>query len=120
MQVEKFVLKFVLKQILAIVLVLLVTLSSSPAAWAADPGNGGRLFEVHCAGCHAQGGNIIRRGKTLKLKALQRNQMDSIEAIAQLVTHGKANMSAYKDRLTPSEIQDVSAYVWEQAAQGWR
>ena len=29
------------------------------------------LFETHCSGCHLKGGNIIRRGKNLKLKTLQ-------------------------------------------------
>ena len=82
--------------------------------------NGAQLFEVHCAGCHLNGRNIIRRGKNLKLKALQKNQMDSVEAIAQIVMNGKNNMSAYKDRLTELEIQQVSAYVWEQAQQGWK
>ncbi len=53
-----------------------------------------KLFEVHCAGCHPNGGNIIRRGKTLKQKALQRNKMDSLTAINDIITNGKNNMSA--------------------------
>ena len=78
------------------------------------------LFEIHCAGCHAQGGNIARRGKTLRLKALQRNGMNSVEAITQIVAQGKGNMSAYQDQLTPDEIQAVGAYVLERANQGWK
>ena len=87
---------------------------------AADTANGAKLFEVHCVGCHINGGNIIRRNKTLKLKALERNKVNTIDAIATLVANGKANMSAYKDRLTIAEIDDVSAYVLEQANKGWR
>ncbi len=87
---------------------------------AADTANGAKLFEVHCVGCHINGGNIIRRNKTLKLKALERNKVNTIDAIATLVANGKANMSAYKDRLTQAEIEDVSAYVLEQANQGWK
>lgn len=82
-------------------------------------GNGQRVFEAQCMGCHVHGGNIIRRGKTLKLKALQRNHRDSVEAIANLVRNGKMPMSAYKDTLTEQEILDVSAYVLNQAQQGW-
>jgi cytochrome c6 len=78
-----------------------------------------QIFEVHCAGCHVKGGNIVRRGKTLKLKALEKNQVDSLEAIAQLVTNGKGIMSAYDERLTADEIQAVSAYVLAQAKAGW-
>lgn len=81
---------------------------------------GVQLFELHCAGCHAQGGNIVRRGKTLKLKALQRYKMDSTAAIAEIVAQGKGNMSAYQDRLSPAEIQAVADYVLEQANQDWK
>jgi cytochrome c6 len=80
----------------------------------------GQLFELHCAGCHLGGGNIIRRNKTLKLKALQRNQMDSVAAIAEITTYGKANMSAYSDRLTEAEIQQLAAYVLERAENNWK
>jgi cytochrome c6 len=87
---------------------------------AADTANGAKIFSVQCAGCHLNGGNIIRRGKNLKLKALKRNGMDNVEAIASIVANGKNNMSAYKDRLTAQEIQAVSAYVLEQAEKDWR
>ncbi|NET31801.1 MAG: c-type cytochrome [Cyanothece sp. SIO1E1] len=101
------------------VLLSLVLIGALPAT-AADTVEGANIFKVHCAGCHAQGGNIIRRGKNLKQKALKRYGMDSRAAIANLVTNGKNNMSAYQDRLSPDEIDAVSAYVLEQAANGWR
>ena len=46
--------------------------------------------------------------------------MDSLDAIASIVTNGKNNMSAYKERLTEPEIQDVAAYVLQQAQHNWR
>lgn len=106
---------------LAIVLLVLLlsSISNSPVAWAAAVEPGVKIFQVRCAGCHPQGGNIIRRGKTLKQRALHRNHLDSSEAIAALVKNGKNNMSAFDDRLNPQEIEAVSAYVWEQAQQGW-
>jgi cytochrome c6 len=90
--------------------------SSEPAGAA----TGAKVFEIHCAGCHLNGGNIVRRGKNLKLKTLQKNQMDSIVAIAEIVTNGKNNMSAYRDRLTEPQIQEVAAYVLKQAEQNWK
>lgn len=81
---------------------------------------GAQIFEMHCSGCHAGGGNIIRRGKNLKLKALRKNQMDTIAAIETIVTQGKANMSAYGDRLTASEITAVATYVLHQAENDWK
>lgn len=98
---------------------MVIMLLHIPSAQAL-PINGSQLFEAQCAGCHAGGGNIIRRGKNLKLKTLQKNKVDTQDAIANLVTVGKGNMSAYRDRLTPEEIQTVSAYVLAQAAQNWK
>jgi cytochrome c6 len=51
---------------------------------------------------------------------LQKNKLDSIASIADLVTHGKNNMSAFGDRLSQDEIEQVSAYVIEQAKNQWR
>ena len=82
--------------------------------------SGSVLFETNCAGCHPKGGNIIKRGKTLKLKPLTKRHLDSVDAIATLVTNGKGLMSAYGETLTPEEIQTVSAYVWDQAQRNWK
>lgn len=86
---------------------------------AASP-SGAKLFEAQCSGCHIGGGNIVRRGKNLKLKTLQKNKLDTLESISTLVTLGKGNMSAYADRMTPEEIQLVSSYVLDQAHEGWK
>lgn len=110
------------KKLLVVVLITLTVLIISfiPPAWAADTTNGAKIFDVQCAGCHLNGGNIVRRGKNLKQKALKKYGMDSIDAIANIVTNGKNNMSAYKDRLSEQQILDVSAYVLEQAQKDWR
>jgi cytochrome c6 len=81
---------------------------------------GAEIFATNCAGCHPNGGNIIRRGKTLKAKALKRNHVDSQDAISSLVTQGKGNMPAYSDRLTTEEIAAVTNYVIQKAATNWQ
>jgi len=78
------------------------------------------LFTNNCAGCHINGGNIVRRGKNLKSKTLKKFGMDSVDAIAQLVKNGQNAMPAYKGRLTEQQIFDVSAYVLEQAKRNWK
>jgi len=77
------------------------------------------LFEQNCAGCHANGGNIIRRGKNLRKKAMERNGYGEVNAIAQIITHGKGIMSAYGDRLNEEEIGAIAQYVHEQSEAGW-
>ncbi|MGB5961664.1 MAG: c-type cytochrome [Coleofasciculaceae cyanobacterium] len=110
-----------MKQLLITLITLgVLTITFNTPAFAADTINGAKIFSVECAGCHVNGGNIIRRGKNLKLKALKRNHLDSLQEIASLVSNGKNIMSAYKDKLSEQQIQDVSAYVLEQAAKDWR
>ncbi len=84
-----------------------------------DEPSGESLFSVQCAACHANGGNIIRRGKNLKQKALLRNGYGEVEAIAQLITQGKGAMPAYAERLSEGEIRAIAQYVQQQAAAGW-
>ena len=78
------------------------------------------VFSTNCAGCHINGGNIIRRGKNLKQKALKKYGMDSIANISNLVTNGKGIMPAYKARLSEQQIIEVSAYVLLQAETDWK
>ncbi len=91
---------------------------SSPAAVSSEPA-GAALFDLNCAGCHAHGGNIIRRGKNLKQKTLVRRGYGETEAIAQIITQGKGAMPAYADRLTAEEIEAIATYVLQQAESGW-
>lgn len=104
---------------LLLTVAMLIGAITQPAL-AEEIGNGARIFEVNCAGCHPKGGNIIRRGKTLKLGALKKYKMDSIEAIASIVANGKNPMTAFKDRLTEKEINEVAAYVLAQAEKDWK
>ena len=82
--------------------------------------SGKQIFEINCAGCHINGGNIIRRGKNLKMRALHRYGYDSVESVKLIVTHGKNNMSAYDDRLSEIEIEKVAQYVIKQAEHNWK
>ena len=70
-----------------LLLMLWLWVAPAPAHAAAD---GAALFEAHCVGCHLNGGNIIRRGKTLKIKALERNGIEGPLEIAMIATKGAA------------------------------
>lgn len=101
-------------------LLLLASLLLPPAlpAWSAT---GAELFENHCAGCHAGGGNIIRRGRTLKLQALKRAGLDSPAAIASVAAEGRGQMSGYRQQLGGDPgVEAVAAWVWQQALADWK
>ena len=89
-------------------------------AWAA-PGqsDGAQLFQAHCVGCHVGGGNVMRRSKTLKLAALQRNGITSAQAVALIAENGVGRMGAYGSVLGEGGPEAVATYVWDQAQAGW-
>ena len=106
--------------ILTLAFVEIATNSQSALADTATNPTAAEVFSANCAGCHINGGNIIRRGKNLKQKALKKYGMDSIANISNLVTNGKGIMPAYKTRLSEQQIIDVSAYVLSQAETDWK
>ena len=114
--------RFNQKMIFSIFLISIITLNIifPSIAFAADTNNGAKIFASNCAGCHINGGNIVRRAKNLKMRALKKYGMDSVDAIASIVANGENNMSAYQDCLTKQEIQDVATYTLRQAQQNWR
>ena len=103
------------------VLLLLLNLGSAEATAAAiqDTSPGAVLFEQHCAGCHINGGNIIRRGKNLKLKTLERNDIATVEAIAAIAREGRGQMSGYADVLGTDGDQLVAEWILLQAQNAW-
>ena len=113
--------------LMPLVLLALVVLVFWPRpAWAVElsggaPGgvSGVQLFQNHCAGCHVNGGNILRRSKTLKLAALERNGITGPGAIATIAAQGRGQMSGYGAVLGDGGAEAVAAYVWGQAQAGW-
>ena len=95
---------------------LLAVLLLGPLSVNAD---GELLFQQHCAGCHVNGGNIIRRGKTLKLAALERQGLASEQAIAVIAAEGRGQMSGYGAVLGEQGSQEVASWVWQQALANW-
>ena len=80
---------------------------------------GQNLFTNHCAGCHINGGNIIRRSKNLKISSLKNNGIDNPEAIAKIARKGIGIMDGYEDKLGDNGDQIVANWIWEQAQKAW-
>ena len=81
--------------------------------------SGASLFQNNCASCHPNGQNIIRRGRTLKIKALTKRGLDSSEAIAQVAREGIGQMSGYENVLGEGGDQLVAVWIWTQAQKAW-
>ena len=89
------------------------------ALYAIDIDSGKDLFKNHCAGCHINGGNIIRRSKNLKISSLKHNGVDNTKAIAKIAREGIGIMDGYKDQLGDNGDQVVAKWIWEQAQKAW-
>lgn len=88
-------------------------------AQAADAVAGSKIFTANCAACHAGGNNLVISTKNLRKETLEKYGMYSSNAIQTQVTNGKNAMPAFGGRLSEDEIEQVSAYVLEQAEKGW-
>ncbi len=110
-----------MKKLLSIFLVAIAVLTVTfvPAAQAADTAAGAKIFTANCTACHMGGGNVVMAAKTLKKDALETYGMYSKEAIISQVTKGKGAMPAFGGRLSDADIENVAAYVLEQAEKGW-
>ena len=100
----------------AFLLGLFLLLSWPRSAYGAS---GEQLFEAHCAGCHINGGNILRRNKTLKLAALQRNGIEGPELIATIAAAGIGQMGGYGEVLGEGGPELVGEWVWQRALANW-
>ena len=107
-----------MRTLIAGVLMVITLLWQSSSAWGLS-GAGAQLFDLHCAGCHPNGGNIIRRGRTLKLKALEKRELNNAQAIAQIAREGIGQMSGYADVLGEGNDVVVADWIWQQAQKAW-
>ena len=109
-----------LTKLLSIFLVFLAaTIFTAAPALAGDAASGAKIFSANCAACHAGGKNVISAAKTLNKDALEKYEMNSLDAIVYQVNNGKNAMPAFKSRLTDAQIDDVATYVLSQAENGW-
>ncbi len=107
------------KSIIFISIILISLFSNSPKVLSLSDSTGKELFNNYCSGCHINGGNIIRRGKTLKLSSLKKNRLDDPDLIAKIAREGIGSMSGYKQFLGENGDVLVAKWIWEQAQNAW-
>ena len=80
---------------------------------------GESLFKKNCAGCHINGGNIIRRSKNLKISSLKHNGINEPDTIAKIARQGIGIMDGYEEQLGDDGDQIVANWILEQAQKAW-
>eukprot|EP00890_Picochlorum_soloecismus_P000053 jgi/Picsp_1/1048/NSC_04532-R1_cytochrome c6 len=114
----------------AIVAACLVSISPAPVP--AQELLSEQTFSATCAGCHAGGGNIVKREATLKLSDLSKYGFGSPEALFDIIYFGKGSMPGYGEKCQPrgqctfgkrlddDEIRNLATYVIENAKKEWK
>lgn len=74
---------------------------------------GQTIFSHNCATCHSQNGTPTAVGKSLNAPDLGSApvQSQTNAQLGQIVSNGKGNMPAFKDKLSQAEIDSLVAYV---------
>jgi cytochrome c6 len=81
---------------------------------AAEQADGAAVFKGRCASCHANGGNIIRKDKTLSKKDLEANNIRSEEDILRLIRNPGPAMPKYDQKmLSDEDARAVARYILE-------
>ena len=106
-----------MKKLLSIFLVAIAVLTVAfvPPAQAGNAAAGKGIYTDNCNACHIGGNNVVMAQKTLKKDAFEKNGMYSAEAIIKQVTYGKGAMPRFGGRLSAEQIENVAAYVLDQA-----
>lgn len=86
-----------------------VMLLSGSVAYAADPGNGARIYATHCSGCHGEGG-VSNMPGTPDFSRRERLFQPDMALLAS-IRDGVSVMPAYKGLLSDQEMLDVISYL---------
>src|SRR5207302_9297500 len=94
------------------VLTLFISLQVTVLAAPQDQ-TGQTLFKGNCATCHSQNGTPTAVGKSLNAPDLGSApvQSQTKAQLQQIISNGKGNMPAFKDKLSEAEIDSLVAYV---------
>jgi mono/diheme cytochrome c family protein len=73
-------------------------------------------FEKHCAECHGEkghGGTVDLKGRRLKVPSLRDGHAldHTDQKFVKQITEGDEEMPAFKDKLSPNEINDLVMFI---------
>lgn len=89
-------------------LIALAVIWTTPGA-AADRQNGRAIYEMHCVGCHGEGGNSIDPTVPNFANGDRLFMMDS--ELLDRIRQGNQTMPAFRGLLSDQEIRDVISYL---------
>ena len=117
---------------LALAAVASTLLAVHPVLAGEDLEAAAQVFSNSCAGCHAEGGNVMRHDARLVLDDLEKNGISSSEGLYDVIYSGRRSMPGFGQECTPNlqctfgprlgddAIRSLAQFVWQRANQGWK
>ncbi len=97
-----------MKRISAAFLALAASTVLSASAFA----SGEEIFKAKCAACHPDGGNIIKKEKTLHKKDLEANKLKNAKDLAKYLRAPGPGMPKYDEKSLPDkDAKEVAEYI---------
>lgn len=93
----------------SVVALLAAVIFTAAPVQAADPRNGAKIYNNHCAGCHGAQGNGMMPGMPNFLRGEGLMKPDAV--LVQTLERGAGMMPAFRGLLTTQELLDVVAYL---------
>lgn len=92
---------------LSVCMVTIVAVSSVSSAE-----HGEKLFKLHCAVCHPDGGNIINPNKTLHKKDREKNGIRKVDDIINTMRKPGPGMTPFDENTVPkNEAKEIAEYI---------
>ncbi len=91
---------------------LLVTLTASTLATATAFAGGGDIFKAKCAACHPNGGNIMKKEKSLHKKDLEANKLKTAGDLVKYMRNPGPGMTKFDAKSLPDkDAKEVAEYI---------
>ncbi len=104
-----------MKKLCALVVSILAGGYLGIIAHAEDPkqtNSGEKLFNLHCAVCHPQGGNIINPQKTLNKKDCEVSGIKTVPDIIKIIRNGGGGMQKFDANIIPdNDAKKIAQYI---------
>ena len=88
------------------------TLTAAAAFATTAFAGGADIFKAKCAVCHPNGGNIMKKEKTLSKKDLTANKLYDVKALVSYMRSPGPGMTAFDARSLPDkDAKEVAEYI---------
>ena len=91
---------------------VVMSLAASAFMAASAFAGGGDIFKAKCAACHPDGGNIMKKEKTLHKKDLEANKLKTVKDLVKYLRAPGPGMPKFDEKGLPAkDAKEVAEYI---------